>query len=72
MEVNIAIEELDFLMISHIVSYFEVSLLYENKIYKTYPSNPDTDGDGCEEGPGGFDDTSERALDPSYPVGGCP
>ena len=44
----------------------------ENKIYKTYPSNPDTDGDGCEEGPGGFDDTSERALDPSYPVGGCP
>jgi hypothetical protein len=44
----------------------------ENKIYGTYPSNVDTDGDGCKEGPDGPDDTSEEALDPSKPyAGGC-
>ncbi len=44
----------------------------ENEFYKTYPNNPDTDGDGCIEGPSGFDNNSDRALDPSYPDGGCP
>lgn len=43
----------------------------ERDIYGTFPSNPDTDGDGYEEGPGGADDTSDRALDPCYPDPGA-
>jgi len=43
----------------------------ENEIYKTYPSNNDTDGDGCREGPDAIDNTSEKALDPNLPPGGC-
>ncbi len=43
----------------------------ERDIYGTFPSNPDTDGDGYNEGPGGDDNTSERALDPCYPDPGA-
>ncbi len=39
----------------------------ERDIYETFLSNPDTDGDGYDEGPSGYDNTSERALDPCYP-----
>ncbi len=39
----------------------------ERDIYETFLSNPDTDGDGYDEGPSGQDNTSERALDPCYP-----